>query len=84
MEELALVYPDCDRMMINMALDFDEDMQKKYGEDYHWEDHKDEIFPEVVSEPSSNGSGESDSAGAQEQGSKEDDVCRDSNVPGEQ
>jgi hypothetical protein len=32
--------------MINMALDFDEQLQKKYGEDYLWEDHKEEIFPD--------------------------------------
>jgi hypothetical protein len=32
--------------MINLALDFDEQLQKKYGEDYLWEDHKDEIFPD--------------------------------------
>lgn len=54
------MYPSLDKNMINIALDFDEQMQKKFGEDYHWEDHKAEIFPEVLTEsaPQNDGQGE--------------------------
>ena len=71
MEELAMVYPHLDRHMINMALDFDELMQKKYGDDYHWEDHKDEIFPEDSVDSSGNSNdeqGKDSPAGSEEQG----------------
>lgn len=48
MEELAIAYPQLDRNMIDIAIRFDEQMQEKYGEDYHWEDHKDELIPKEL------------------------------------
>lgn len=45
MEELATAYPMLDRNMIQIAIEFDEQMQEKYGEDYRWEDHMHELIP---------------------------------------
>ncbi len=56
-EELALAYPQLDKYLVELAVDFDEQCQEKYGADYKFEDHEDEIFPEeqtnavTVSEP---------------------------------
>lgn len=40
-----MAYPQLDKNMIDIALRFDEKMQSKYGPDYKWEDHKDELLP---------------------------------------
>ncbi len=40
-----MAYPALDKNMINIALDFDEILKQKYGDDYHYEDHLAEIFP---------------------------------------
>lgn len=45
-----MAYPTLDRFMINMAIDLDEMNKKKWGEDYNFEDHVEEIFPEVESD----------------------------------
>ena len=45
-----MAYPTLDRFMINIAIDLDEMNKKKWGEDYKFEDHVDEIFPEVESD----------------------------------
>lgn len=49
-EELATAYPMLDRNMIQIAIEFDEQMQEKYGADYRWEDHKDELIPKPLQE----------------------------------
>ena len=45
-EELQLVYPHLDKFQIQLVLDFDEMMRKKYGDDYTAEEYAHEIFPE--------------------------------------
>ena len=36
--------------MINIVLDFDEKMAEKFGADYDYREHLEEIFPDVTSE----------------------------------
>ena len=45
-EELQLAYPQLDKFQIQLVLDFDELMRKKYGHDYDAMEHAKEIFPE--------------------------------------
>ena len=44
-EDLLVAYPDLDRNMINIAIDFDAAQAEKFGADYDPEDHVKEIFP---------------------------------------
>lgn len=72
-EEIAIAYPHLDKFQINLILDFDEQMVKKYGPDYDAEELADEIFPgdEVteqlvtVSVPSDDGKGADSETGAE-------------------
>lgn len=45
-EQWTLAYPHLDRFQINLAIEFDEMMAEKFGNDYVIDDHLDEIFPE--------------------------------------
>lgn len=49
-EDLLLAYPDLDRNMINIAIDFDEIQAAKFGADYDPEEHIKEIFPALSSD----------------------------------
>ena len=49
-EDLLVAFPDLDRNMINIAIDFDEVQALKYGKDYDAQDHLKEIFPDLSSE----------------------------------
>lgn len=75
-----MAYPMLDKNMITIALEFDEKMQQKHGEDYRWEDHRDELIPQALEDysasktvdsavpesvPEDGGQGESSSPGAE-------------------
>lgn len=39
-----MVYPALDKNMITIAIDFDEQCQERFGEDYDYADHIDELY----------------------------------------
>ena len=55
MEDLLVAYPDLDRNMINIAIDFDAAQAAKFGADYNPEEHVKEIFPALSSDSESDG-----------------------------
>jgi len=58
-----MAYPQFDKFQIQMIVDFDEIMRKKYGDDYDVHEHLDEIFPEDIVKPQ-DGQGEDSKASA--------------------
>lgn len=50
MEQYAIAYPRLDKNIISMVLDFEDQLAKKYGEDYDFREHLEEIFPDIKSE----------------------------------
>ena len=52
-EDLLVAYPDLDRNMINIAIDFDAAQAERFGADYSPEEHIKEIFPALTSDSDS-------------------------------
>ena len=55
-EDFQAAYPDLDRNIINMVMDFDEIQAQRFGKDYDPEEHLKDIFPALSSDSDEEGS----------------------------
>ncbi|KAI9726559.1 MAG: hypothetical protein M1835_003763, partial [Candelina submexicana] len=70
--DFLLAYPDLDRNIIQMVIEFDEEQAKKFGEDYDPREHLPDIFPGLEADSDTyslkDGEGEDRPSGTGQQG----------------